>query len=160
MSANFNEPHTVSETSAENKQKTQKPSVSIRNAENKDLNILSENDKHIDKKELGRIISLNRVYVLEEGGELIGWLRYGLFWDNTPFMNMLYILDGYRKRGYGRELVLRWEADMKKQGFNFVMTSTASDEYAQHFYIKLDYSAIGGFTLPGDPYEIILIKTI
>ena len=34
------------------------------------------------------------------------------------------------------------------------------DEYAQHFYRKLGYETIGGFTPFGDPYELILAKKI
>lgn len=49
---------------------------------------------------------------------------------------------------------------MKKLGYEIVITSTASDEYAQHFYNKLGYSVIGGFTIEGDPYELILSKKL
>lgn len=40
------------------------------------------------------------------------------------------------------------------------MTSTASDKYAQHFYIKLGYKMIEGFLLEDDPYEAILSKNL
>ncbi len=132
----------------------------IRNANNKDLDTLSVYDKHIAQDELKHIISINRLYVIEENNEIVGWLRYNLFWDNTPFMNMLYILKGYRRKGYGKKLVKYWENDMESLKYKYVMTSTASDEYAQHFYVKQGYRAIGGFTLPGDPFEIIFIKQI
>lgn len=130
----------------------------IRIAKNSDLDVLSRYDKHISKDELERSILSERVYILEDNGEFVGWLRWNLFWDNTPFMNMLYILDGHRFKGYGRELVLYWEQKMRSLGYERVMTSTASDEYAQHFYVKLGYKAIGGFTLPGDVYEMIFLK--
>ena len=90
----------------------------------------------------------------------VGWLRYNLFWDNTPFMNMLYILEEFRGEGFGKEFVAFWEVLMKKLGYEIVITSTASDEYAQHFYNKLGYSVIGGFTIVGDPYELILSKKL
>ena len=104
--------------------------------------------------------SLNRVYIAEEDTEFAGWLRYNLFWDNTPFMNMIYILEDYRGKGYGRQLVDFWEEQMKLLDYECVMTSTASDEYAQHFYVKLGYRTVGGFTFKDDPYEIILMKEI
>lgn len=94
----------------------------------------------------------------EENEKFIGWLRYNLFWDNTPFMNMVYLLDESRGKGYGKQLVSYWENEMKKQGYEVVMTSTASDEYAQHFYHKQGYKTIGGFLLGEDPYEMILPK--
>lgn len=53
-----------------------------------------------------------------------------------------------------------WEREMHSQGFDTLMTSTASDEYAQHFYQKLGYSAVGGFALPGEVYELIFVKNL
>lgn len=134
--------------------------MNIRIAKQKDLDIICRHDKHISREELKHSITHGRVYLLEEGGEFAGWLRHGLFWDNTPFMNMLFILDNHRGKGYGKALLEYWENKMKEQNYKYVMTSTASDEYAQHFYVKLGYRTIGGFILPDDPYEIILIKEI
>ena len=57
-------------------------------------------------------------------------------------------------------MVLHWEEEMQQLGYESVMTSTASDEYDQHFYRKLGYETIGGFTPFGDPYELILAKKL
>ena len=125
-----------------------------------DLALLSEHEKHIPRAELENCVRQGRVYMAFDGGEFVGWLRYNLFWDLVPFMNMLYMLDGRRGKGYGTQLVERWEHDMRAQGYDVVMTSTASDEYAQHFYNKIGYKTIGGFTLKDDPYEVILSKQL
>lgn len=134
--------------------------MNIRLAENKDMDLLISYDKHISKEELVHVIQQNRVYIAEDNGYFAGWLRYGLFWDNIPFMNLLYVLEEYRGRGFGRQLVMYWENEMKQQGYKTWMTSTQADEYAQHFYFKLGYEAIGGFRLVDDPYEIIFSKNI
>ena len=136
--------------------------IEIRNAlkSEKDINILLSCDKHIKKQELINSIQLDRVYIAEENGRFAGWLRYNLFWDNTPFMNMLYLLDDFRGKGYGRVFLKYWEEKMKNSGYNLVMTSTQSDEYAQHFYLHLGYKAIGGFTPVNEPFEIILSKEL
>ena len=134
--------------------------LQIRLATSKDISVLHTHDKHISKQELLNSIHLNRVYIIEDNGIFLGWLRYNMFWDNTPFMNMLYLLDGNRQKGYGRQVVAYWENEMKQLGHKVVMTSTASDEFAQHFYHKLGYVTIGGFTLENDPYEVILSKQI
>ena len=39
-------------------------------------------------------------YVLTEDDNIIGLLRYNLFWDNTPFCTMLFIDSDHRKKGY------------------------------------------------------------
>lgn len=70
------------------------------------------------------------------------------------------MLEESRGKGFGRQLVEYWENQMKMLNYKVVMTSTASDEYAQHFYHKLGYSSIGGFLLGDDPYEMILAKVL
>lgn len=132
--------------------------MEIRMAEERDLSILCCHDRHIAPDELRESIRRNRVYVAEQDGTFIGWARYNLFWDNTPFLNMLYLLPEYRGKGCGRQLLAHWEAQMKQLHYSDVLTSTASDEYAQHFYMHLGYHTIGGFLLPDAPYEIILQK--
>lgn len=49
---------------------------------------------------------------------------------------------------------------MKQAGYETVMTSTQSDEYAQHFYRRLGYAAVGGFLPPGEAYELMLAKKL
>lgn len=120
--------------------------MKIRRAKMTDFDILRRYNKHIEEAELAAVISLERIYIIEAENSFAGWLRYGLFWDNTPFMNMLYLLEEYRSRGLGSALVSHWERELLARGFSTVMTSTASDEYAQHFYHKLGYRAVGGFT--------------
>lgn len=134
--------------------------MNIRYATKEDVTILSSYDKHISKKELENAIELKRILIAEENNIFIGWLRYNLFWDNTPFMNMLYILEDYRSKGYGKCLVGYWENEMKSLKFDTVLTSTQSNEYSQHFYMKLGYQVIGGFLLDSDPFEIILTKKL
>ena len=134
--------------------------MTIRIATLADLPILSSHDHHISKNELENLIRLGRVTIAEAEGEFVGWLRWNLFWDNTPFLNMLYLSEPHRGKGCGKALMQWWEAEMRKLGFSTVMTSTASDEYAQHFYQKLGYTAIGGFTPFGDPYELIFSKML
>jgi len=128
--------------------------IIIRHAEKKDFVWLKEHDDHISE---GKIES-KEVYIAEGNGAIIGWLRYNLFWDSVPFMNMIYFLEEYRKKGIGKILVKYWEEEMKQKGYTNVLTSTQSNEEAQHFYRKLGYAEIGGFKYFNDPYEIIFQK--
>ena len=134
--------------------------LTIRMAGQADLPFLAAHDRHIAAEELRYAVQRQRVLLAEADGQPVGWLRYNLFWDNTPFMNLLFLLEPYRGSGIGRALTKQWENAMAEQGYRTVMTSTAADEYAQHFYTKLEYKAAGGFTPPGDPYEMIFIKTL
>ena len=134
--------------------------MTIRIATMNDLSRIVEQDRHISPEELKILISLGRVAVAKDGESFLGWMRWNLFWDNTPFLNMLYLLEPHRGKGYGKIMMAWWEREMHSQGFDTLMTSTASDEYAQHFYQKLEYTAIGGFSLPGETYELIFVKTL
>jgi ribosomal protein S18 acetylase RimI-like enzyme len=75
-------------------------------------------------------------------------------------MNMLYLLEPHRGKGGGKQLVDFWEGEMKNRAYKVILTSAAQDEYAQHFYVKLGYKAIGSFTLDNDPLEIMFAKRI
>jgi Acetyltransferases len=134
--------------------------MKIRLASPGDVDGINASDKHIGRKELQSIINQNRVYVAQENGQFLGWLRYNLFWDNTPFVNMLFVLEPYRGKGIGKALMLHWEEDMKSRRYDLLMTSTMSSETPQHFYRKLGYRDAGSLLLPNEPLEIIFIKEI
>ena len=132
----------------------------IRPAALQDLPFLADHDRHVTPAELDGIIRRGRILILEVDGVPAGWLRWNLFWDNTPFMNMLYLLDGYRMQGHGRALVCCWEESLRALGYAVAMTSTQANEGAQHFYRHMNYRDIGGFLQEGEPYELILQKTL
>ena len=122
---------------------------------------ISDNDKHISKELIHTKIKENEIIIVSNiEGKNIGWLRYNYFWDNTPFMNMLNLDEDYRYKGIGKELVEFWENDMKSKGYELVMTSTLSNEQAQHFYRKLGYKDSGSLLLENEPLEIIFTKII
>lgn len=135
-------------------------SLKIRLAEECDFEILSRNDKHVSAEMLKKKISDKNILIAEKNGEFAGWLRYNLFWDEMPFMNMLFVIEKFRGTGIGRELVRNWEKMMSEQGYKFLLTSTQANEYTQHFYRKLGYSDLGGFFPFGEEYEIILGKRL
>ena len=133
----------------------------IRIATAADLSFLAEHDHHITLAELDNAIRLGRVLLLETAeGKPVGWLRWNLFWDNTPFMDLLYLLEDYRMQGYGRALTRHWELLLREKGYTSAMTSTQANEGSQHFYRHLGYEDVGGFLLPGESYELILHKTL
>ena len=131
-------------------------------AEDKDFFFLL--DRHLPETEFDRKVRDRMGYILSEDDSPAALLRYHLFWDNTPFCTMLFVDWEHQGKGYGRELMSRWEEDMKKAGYGMVMVSTQVDEQAQHFYRKLGYQDAGGLviTIPGyeQPMELFLIKKI
>ena len=135
--------------------------MEIRYAEAGDLEMIAEYDTHISKAEMENAIARKRIILLFIDGKYEGWLRFNLFWDNIPFMNLLFIIsEDQRGKGYGRKLVAFWEHEMAEQDYEFVMTSTQSDEEAQFFYRKLGYTDRGSLILPDEPLEIIFYKNL
>lgn len=126
-----------------------------------DFQFILDNDRHISKELIKNKLREKEIIIAKnQENQIIGWLRYGYFWDNIPFMNMIYLSEIYRNRGIGKELVMFWEREMKKKGYNMVMTSTLSNEKAQHFYRKLGYKDSGSLLLENEPLEIIFTKRI
>ena len=136
----------------------------IRYVESRDREAWFELDRGLPRDGFETKVRDGQGYVCEEGGKIVGILRYNLFWDSVPFCTLLFIRDGHRRRGYGRQLAERWERDMKDLGHGMVMTSTQSDEEAQHFWRKLGYRDSGEFSVdvPGyaQPPELIMIKQL
>lgn len=139
---------------------SEKISVKIRLAEETDFCVLSEYDGHVSSETLKKKISDKNIFIANADGEFAGWLRYNLFWDEIPFMNMLFVTEKFRGTGIGAGLVREWEKMMSGQGYKTLLTSTQADEYAQHFYRKLGYTDLGGFFPFGKEYEIILGKRL
>lgn len=121
-------------------------------------------DRHLPETEFLKKVDDKRGYVILDDNKPIGILRFNMFWDNIPFLTMIYIDFSYHKKGYGRKAMEFWEAEMAELGYKLVMTSTQADEEAQHFYRKLGYKDSGCLVLdiPGfeQPLEMFMIKAI
>ncbi len=142
-------------------------------AQSKDKAKIAKLDRHIPSSRLGECISNGQVYVLKDdsiknGGQnhrlkdpVVGVLRYSLFWQTIPFLDLLYIDEAYRNRGFGTEMMQKWEKQMRLLKYQYVMTSTQADEDAWKFYEKLGYNKTGGFFPPKqDVEEWIYVKQL
>ncbi|GFP75377.1 GNAT family N-acetyltransferase [Clostridium fungisolvens] len=135
--------------------------INIDYANEAEIQYIIVNDKHVSNELIEmKIKSKEILLVKDKENKILGWLRFNYFWDNTPFMNMLYIDEAYRGKGFGTALVRFWEVEMKAKGYELVMTSTLSNELAQHFYRKLGYKDAGSLLLENEPLEIIFTKNI
>jgi len=107
---------------------------------------------------LNKAVADERVLVFKSGNIIMGIARWNYFWDSIPFLNMLYVPDGYTHHGVGSELLKFWESEMQKQGPTRVLTSTITQERRQHFFIKFGYHDIGNLYDEGAGLELILEK--
>ena len=130
-------------------------------ATSSDLAYFSERE-HVSASEIQAILRRGRILVAQNPGEStpVGWLRWGLFWDEVPFMNRLHVVDGHRHGGIGQLLVTEWESQCREEGHALVMTSTLSNESAQHFYRRIGYHDAGCLLLPDEALEILFAKKV
>ena len=121
-------------------------------------------DKHLNEKEFRNKISLKQCYIMEEDNKCIGIFRYNLFWDTIPFLNLIFIDSNYHRRGIGTNAMLFWEDEMRKLGYELVMTSTMVEEASQHFYRKLNYKDCGclvkDFPPLNETMEMFMMKSL
>ena len=132
----------------------------IKYAAMSDYDLLVRSDSHIRKEEWKKLIENNQALIFYADDTFAGWLRYNLFWDEIPFMNMLYFLEKYSGNGYGKQMVEFWENEMAELGYDKVMTSSQANEFAQHFYRKLGYQDAGSFFPFCNDLEIIFTKEL
>lgn len=132
----------------------------VRTADKHDLSFLRSTDFHVAEDELEQVVQIRRVLVAEEDGQPVGLVRWGLFWDEVPFLNLIFVLEPHRRRGVGTRLIDAWESQQREAGHAAVLTSTLASEDAQHLYRQLGYVDCGCILLPGEPLEILMRKSL
>ena len=121
-------------------------------------------DEHLSESEFELKVRDKRGYIISDDCKPIGVMRYNLFWDNIPFLTLIYLKEGYHGKGFGKQAMLFWESEMRALGYKMVMTSTRVDEGAQHFYRTLGYKDRGAICLDNtpleQPQEMFMIKVL
>jgi len=96
----------------------------------------------------------NRVYVVEDDGVLVGFASGGRERAGetgyTGELYAIYVLDGFQRRGYGRELVRAVVAGLQEIGLdNMIIWVLRDNLTARHFYEQL-----GGVYVRSQPITI------
>ena len=81
-----------------------------------DVDTILEYDKWVALSEIEKLVENTRCIVAKSDGIIFGFARWNLFWDHTPFLNMLYVPNGYNRMGVGSQLLTFWEKEMKLFG--------------------------------------------
>lgn len=138
--------------------------VALRKALETDCELCLSFDRHIGSAMFLRKAAAGEYYVIENGGIAVGVIRYGFFWDEYPFLNLVFLAENERGKGTGETAMLLWEEEMRRIGCGLVMTSTMAEESAQHFYHRLGYKDSGCLVKSVSPLceniEIFLIKAL
>lgn len=135
-------------------------STTTRVATDSDLPFLGEVDRHVSHQVQAALVSLGRVMVAEVDGVAVACLRWGMFWDEVPFMNLVWVIPERRGQGVGTALIEAWERSQAAAGHTMVLTSTVSAERAQHLYRRLGYVDSGALLLPDEAAELLFRKPL
>ena len=125
-----------------------------------DMDYLVAEDRHLPRGVLEQKVERREILLLWHEDRRAGALRYGYFWDEIPFMNLLWVNEGLRGRGLGTGLISFWEEQMRESGYEMVMTSSLSNERAQHLCRRLGYKDCGSLLMPEEPLEILFCKRL
>ncbi|NBH26208.1 N-acetyltransferase [Lachnospiraceae bacterium] len=110
-------------------------------------------DKHVNDAGYANRVYTKSGYVIWEENQCIGIMTHCVLWDNLPFLNLLFIKEEYRGKGFAKQAITSWENEMKNQGYKMTLVSTQVDEGAQHLYRKLGYIDCGGLVLNNTPFD-------
>jgi ribosomal protein S18 acetylase RimI-like enzyme len=102
--------------------------VHVRTGGRDHLAWLVEHDGHVSPKWVSRCIDLNEYLLAWAGSEIVGFLRYSSIWGSIPYMEMIAVAEGCRRRGVGTALFQAWQAAMAAQGAKLLMTSSVASE--------------------------------
>ena len=134
----------------------------IRQAGGRDLPALIDLD-HIARTDSGRrdfirdAIEAHRAWVLEVSTRVVGYGIISHEFFGRSFLDLIYIAESHRSRGYGPNLVAFLEDQSRS---NNVFTSTnQSNSHMQHVLEKLGYERSGIIhNLDPDDPEIVYVK--
>ena len=84
--------------------------IKIRFATSQDYDYLVHNDRHIKPEVVEKKIEDAEIIVVLDNAKNIGWLRFNYFWDEIPFMNMLWIEEDYEEKELEQDWLIsgRW----------------------------------------------------
>ena len=126
-----------------------------------DLSAITAYDRHIPRERLADCIQRGLVTVLRSEDRILGVLRWNLFWQSIPFLDLIYLDEAVRGQDWGTRMMAHWEEDMRSNGFDHVMLSTQADETSKFFYEKLGNRQIGAFLPPDqDAEELMYLKEL
>jgi hypothetical protein len=122
---------------------------------------LRNQKQEIEESDLQKNVLHNEtIVVLNANREYIGYLEWGFFWNEIPFINKIIINTDYRKQGCGKNLHLFWEGEMKKRGHNLLLTASSNNRAEFHFFLKMSYLVCGSFLIDNSMLQIMLSKKI
>ncbi len=125
----------------------------VKHMQKQDRDFVFRVDRHVNDAAFERHVLTGTGYVMWENGAPVGLMHHCVIWDTLPFLNLIYIAEDQRGKGFASQAILFWEQEMRQQGYTMVLISTQADENAQHLYRKLGYLDCGGLVFQNTPFD-------
>jgi GNAT superfamily N-acetyltransferase len=134
--------------------------ISVRYADGNDCAACVALDHHLDARQMQRRIAAGQVMVAQRGADILGHLRVGYLWGTRPHIEQIRVSEKHRRLGVGHALLAFLEADQRKQGVRWLLSSCSSDEVEpQTWHLAQGFQPAGVVDL-GDERELFLRKQL
>jgi predicted GNAT superfamily acetyltransferase len=136
--------------------------VMVRFAGPGDLGFLRQK-RGLSRERLLQKIQRDEILILSVDGEPVGYLWFAFLWSTIPLIDLIYITEGYRKRGLSRVLLGYLETHLQACGYDVLYSSSQMDEpepQAWHRHVGFaECGMIAGLN-DGDIGEVFFRKAI
>ena len=119
-----------------------------------DIQDIHSVDNEFLSKRLAECIKEHRIFVLRSKGKVVGVMRYNLFLESIPCLDMLTLDSAYIEKGYIQKMLDYWEFRMRELGYGYVMTTMFTDRVENYSPETFAYQKMGAFSLPLMDYNV------
>jgi N-acetylglutamate synthase-like GNAT family acetyltransferase len=85
-------------------------------------------DHYLPAAVVRRKIEWQEIVVAEISGTLVGYVRLEYLWSVVPYVALIHVSPGYRRRGVGKALLAHTEEFLRGQGHTALYSSSQADE--------------------------------
>ena len=85
-------------------------------------------DTHVNEEQYANRVLTKSGYVIWDGDEPVGLMHHAVLWDNLPFLNLIYIREECRGKGYGTAMLALALLECRKKGIFTVHICPSSTE--------------------------------
>ena len=119
--------------------------ANVRFAEPEDLDFCTKSDlKHVTGYMIKRKIEEKAIILAEVDEKPIGYLRVEYLWLAVPYIGLIVVTEGYRRKGIGSAMVEFLENHLAKSGHDFLYSSSQADEpEPQTWHRKIGFQECG-----------------
>ena len=103
------------------------PEIVVRTARVGDLDFVSQDD-YLPDFVIKRKVGDGDVVLALWDGEPVGYLRLEWLWSKLPYIELIWVLEPYRRAGVGRALLTHVEVEIISRGHVALYSSSQADE--------------------------------